>query len=695
MEKTLNSPTWIWYPGDYEIWLGNDMNNRRTDRGAYFPPFWKQDSHYVTVEFSKEVTLQQAEVVNMAVEGSYNVKIDGKMLFGMPQQIRLEAGRHKINIKVHNQTTPPALFMSGATVNTDASWNVTFEDKEWIDESGKASDTSATMYMKAGCWNFNTGSQLPSQFRLALKPQRAVCGVNGVYDFGRETFGYVQLHGLKGNGSVYIYYGESQEEANDSDHCETYDMLTVADGMVTNMINNEVQPLTDVYTLQGSRAFRYVRVAQSEGMQFANVTMLYEYMPLEHKGSFSCSDDELNRIWQIAAYTMDVTTREFFIDGIKRDRWVWSGDAAQSYLMNYYLANDNDEVKRTIWLLGGKAPITSHINTIMDYTFFWFISIYDYYMFSGDEHFMHQIYPTMVTYMDYVLGRTDSDGMVQGLTGDWVFCDWADRPMSKQGQLAFEQILFLRSLQAISYVAMLVGDEEASASYDLRARQLQEKLMPCFWDEQQQVLVHNRVDGQQQSEVFRYPNMFAIMYGYLDAEKRDAVKRHVMLNPDVLSITTPYMRFYELEALCMMGEHEQVMREMKAYWGGMLQEGATTFWEKYNPEEQGAQRYAMYGRPYGKSLCHAWGASPIYLLGRYYLGVQPLAPGYAEYEVRPHLGGLQWMQGTVPTPFGQIEVSVKDGIVTVKSTGGHGTLIVGDRRLDIPAGQETSLKVEK
>ena len=20
--------TWIWYPGDYEIWLGNKMNNR-------------------------------------------------------------------------------------------------------------------------------------------------------------------------------------------------------------------------------------------------------------------------------------------------------------------------------------------------------------------------------------------------------------------------------------------------------------------------------------------------------------------------------------------------------------------------------------------------------------------------------------------------------------------------------------------
>ena len=56
-----NKSTWIWYPGDYEIWLGNRMNSRRTERGAFFPPFWKMDSHYVTVEFSKTLDLEQEE----------------------------------------------------------------------------------------------------------------------------------------------------------------------------------------------------------------------------------------------------------------------------------------------------------------------------------------------------------------------------------------------------------------------------------------------------------------------------------------------------------------------------------------------------------------------------------------------------------------------------------------------------------
>ena len=141
-----------------------------------------------------------------------------------------------------------------------------------------------------------------------------------------------------------------------------------------------------------------------------------------------------------------------------------------------------------------------------------------------------------------------------------------------------------------------------------------------------------------------------------------------------MKISTPYMRFYELEALCVLGEQEQVMKEMKEYWGGMIREGATTFWEKYNPTDKGAEHLAMYGRPYGKSLCHAWGASPIYLLGKYYLGIQPVKAGYSEFSITPVLGGLKWMEGTVPTPNGEIHLYMNEKTIKVTATEGKGYL---------------------
>ena len=80
--------------------------------------------------------------------------------------------------------------------------------------------------------------------------------------------------------------------------------------------------------------------------------------------------------------------------------------------------------------------------------------------------------------------------------------------------------------------------------------------------------------------------MFAIIYDLVDDDRKKAIMKHVMQNPDVERITTPYMRFYELEALCKMGLQKQVLDEIRDYWGGMIHEGATTFWEKYIPEEK-------------------------------------------------------------------------------------------------------------
>lgn len=674
--------TWIWYPGDYEIWLGNEMNNRRTERGAFFPPFWKSDSHYVTVEFSKKVSLSAPETIQLSAEGRYNVKVDGKMLFGMPHEITIPAGTHSVNVKVWNQQTPPALFINGKNIKTDATWLVTNEDKEWIDESGKASDTSASVYMSAGSWNFNSIDQKPSSYRLQrrhdspVNVERTSKGI--VYDFGKETFGYLSFGRLSGRGKVYIYYGESKEEAMDAEKCETLDQLQVADGKITDLALGK-SASDGAFTMFSNKAFRYVCITSDKGVEMDDVAMEYEYQPETYIGQFRCNDEEVNKMWDISAYTLHLTTREFFIDGIKRDRWTWSGDAYQSYLMNYYLFNDNDCVKRTTWQLRGKDPVTSHINTIMDYTFYWFLGIYDYYMYSGDSHFVSQIYPKMQTLMDYVLGRTDQEGMVEGMTGDWVFVDWADGPMDKHGALSFEQVLFCKSLETMKLCAALAGDAEGEKKYGQLATTLREKLIPTFWNEEKKALVHNVVDGKQSNQVTRYANMFAIFYDYLTKEQKAAVVGSVLNNDKVMKITTPYMRFYELEALCSVGAQKDVMRQMKDYWGGMIKEGATTFWEKYNPEEKGTEHLAMYGRPYGKSLCHAWGASPIYLLGKYYLGVRPTKPGYEEWSMEPCLGGLKWMKGAIPTPHGTIDVCVTEKEITVKAADGTGTVYISSK----------------
>lgn len=664
-----NKATWIWYPGDFEIWLGNIFNNRRTERGAMFPPFWKQDSHYVTVEFSREVELEQEEMITIACEGQFNLMLDGKLQFGQPRTFTIPQGKHKLNLKVWNQSTPPALFIEGKTIHTDATWLATYEDKIWIDENGVAHGSG--IYVPAASWNFNSMETPPSSYHLITKEQRPVREKDGLYDFGKETFGYLKVKGLKGR--IHIYYGESAEEALDKEHCETLDILS-EEGKLD------------------SKAFRYVYIEKEPDSSFEEVLMDYEYAPFdtERSGSFRCSDEELNHIWDVAAYTMDLTTREFFMDGIKRDRWTWSGDAIQSYLMNYYLRFDTECVKRTIRQLRGKDPVTAHVNTIMDYTFYWFKSIYDYYLYTADIAFVREMWPRMVTLMDYVEGRLNEDGMAEGQADDWIFVDWVDFPMHKRGTLCFEQILLMKAMETMAVCSKLLN---IKTDYRVKSESLRNKIKQTFWSYEQKAYYHAIEDGKINKQITKFSNMFAILYGLAYEEERHEIMQSVMLNPVIDPITTPYMRFYELETLCIDGLQEQVLQEMKAYWGGMLREGATSFWEKYNPEEKGTQHLAMYGRPYGKSLCHAWGASPIYLIGKYFLGVRPTKPGYEEYEVHPTLGGLKWMEGDVPTPFGKIHVKMNTHEISVQSDGGHGTLIIGDQQISIPANKEIKISL--
>jgi hypothetical protein len=55
--------------------------------------------------------------------------------------------------------------------------------------------------------------------------------------------------------------------------------------------------------------------------------------------------------------------------------------------------------------------------------------------------------------------------------------------------------------------------------------------------------------------------------------------------------------------------------------------------------------------------------------------VKPASPGYATYYVEPVLGGLKWMQGSVPTPSGSIDIYCDARQIKIKSDTGSGALL--------------------
>ena len=643
---------WISYPGDYGIWWGNELQSQRLQWNSRLTTFWPLYEPHTRVLFRKDVKLDADEPLEIRTDGYaavcyWNDKYEYKECAATDGKFTLPKNATSIELKVQNSARPPAVWVKGEHLVSDGDWRAT-----WITTWDRSEDVYCDA--PARFTDPNTPPGLATLPRTEKKPVwvKPYKGNHVIADFGEETFGYLRLLDVKGKGKVKVIYAESEDEM----YCE--ELAGGMDGALDGWEQLSLEATRD-YRRAIAHGFRYVHVIPVAGdVTVGSVTMDYETKGLPVRGSFRCSDPELNRIWDVSVHTLELTCREVFIEGVKRDHWVWSGDAVQSFLMNYYVYGDYDGCRDTLWTLRGKDPVKCHLNRIMDYTFYWFDAVEKYRLYSGDAHIAQQVYPRMKSLLEFALGRLDANGRPANAPGDWMFIDWAPEPLHNEGGVTcFEQMLLVRALEATAAMAQEVGEATDAEAYRARAAKLKAEVVPLWWDAEKGALMHLlKEDGTLDPQLTRYPNMFGLFYGYFDDAQRESVIRNVVFNDAVMKIQTPYMRFYELEALCALGRQEQVTKEIKAYWGGMLRLGATSFWELYNPTESGAQHYAMYGRRFGKSLCHAWGASPVYLLGRYYLGVTPTSPGFKTYDVKPNLGGLDWIEGDVPTPWGRIHV---------------------------------------
>lgn len=647
--------TWIWYYGDFEIRQRLLLDSRRDERGYMRPAPWRLDDCWHNVVFTRSYELEEDEWITVCLEGVGNFYING--VFAKAEgRFLLKKGVNHLRAEVANTSGLPSLFVEGTVVQTDSSWTVSCYDLQPV---------------KAGHWNFNDRNTPPSSFALPteeiqLAKQEEIEGGYFV-DAGRQTFCKLQVK-FAGSGKVTFYYGES-----------------VAEAMSGNSYIFQTLDVTEDLVELPARAFRYLYIETD--LKLTSLRALYEFLPLTQKASFRCSDELLNQIYDVSVYTLALNSREFFLDGIKRDRYVWSGDAFQSYLMNYYLFFDEDICKRTTLALAGKAPIKRHINTIMDYTFYWFIGIHNHYTFTGDKDFLENIYPTMELYMDFCLGRMNEEHLMGPLPGDWIFVDWAE--IDKEGETCAEQILFVKALEAMNLCCRVLGKD--GSRYQALEQEVREKIEKYYWDEEKGAYINSFRSGRR--DVTKHANIFALLFGFADAARTEIIKKNVITNPAIAPITTPYFRFYELEAMSALGEFDYVLNAIRDYWGGMLKLGATTFWEEYNPALSGEEHYAMYGDAFGKSLCHAWGSSPIYLLGRYLVGVAPTADCYETFDVVPNLGDLEWWDAVVPVLGGEVRVSLSKERLKVCATRAGGTLRFGGQSYTLKKDEELVLSL--
>ncbi|QIG39486.1 hypothetical protein G5T42_08305 [Microbacterium sp. 4R-513] len=142
------------------------------------------------------------------------------------------------------------------------------------------------------------------------------------------------------------------------------------------------------------------------------------------------------------------------------------------------------------------------------------------------------------------------------------------------------------------------------------------------------------------------------------------------------------MNGLRLHALVQSGDRDEVLAEIERVWGGMLDRGPGTFWEEAT---LAGDPFAMYGRPFGRSLCHAWSAGPAAIIPEAVLGILPLDDGWSSFTVEPSLAHLDWAALVVPAALGDIVVSADRDAVEVDVPPGAALVHPGGDRVEGPS----------
>lgn len=501
-------------------------------------------------------------------------------------------------------------------------------------------------------------------------------------DFGKEIQGGIQLvTGMSASQKpvrIRVRFGESVSEA----MCE----IDGKNGATNDHAVRDFQlslPWLGVAEV-GNSGFRFVRIDlpdDSVELQLKEIRAIATYRDIPYKGSFRCSDERLNQIWQTGAYTVHLNLQEYLWDGIKRDRLVWIGDMHPEVMTVNTVFGYNEAVPKSLDLTRNITPLPNWMNGISSYSIWWLLIQRDWFRYQGDWTYLQSQKDYLVGLLKVLISKVDVSGR-EHLDG-MRFLDWP----SNENPEAINAGLQALMVQAMKYGAELCSllQEPELASTCLETEARLRKAAPQVIKPFLALKKKPTEPGMKQAAAL------LAWAGLMDANEAD----QKYLSQEGGHGFSTFYGYYMLRSMALAGNYSGALDIIRSYWGAMLDMGATTFWEDFNldwlpnaapiDELVPAGKKDIHGdfgaycyKGFRHSLCHGWASGPTSWLTEYVLGVEVLEPGCRVLRIVPHLADLEWVEGTFPTPKGIVKIRHEkqpDGSISSKIDAPEGIVI--------------------
>ena len=283
-------------------------------------------------------------------------------------------------------------------------------------------------------------------------------------DFGKEINASVRilthLTFTSGPAKVHITCGESVSEA----------LSQIGEKNATNdhaiRDTDYLLPSYSDITLNET-GFRFVCIRlldENAKLTIKSIIAVATYRDIPYIGSFSCSNDMLNKIYNTAAYTCHLCLQNYIWDGIKRDRLVWVGDMHPEMLTVKSVFGNIPLMAETLSFIRNATPLPGWMNYYPTYSLWWLIIVRDWYFYTGEENLLNENKEYILGLTKQVIDTVNSDGSDNLKT---YFLDWPtnETEAGVQGSRA----LLVMALDAAAQLAEFCNENEISAECKSKA----------------------------------------------------------------------------------------------------------------------------------------------------------------------------------------------------------------------------------
>ena len=483
-------------------------------------------------------------------------------------------------------------------------------------------------------------------------------------DFGKVAFGNIVMPvPADGRGTVNVHFGEKIKEGcidRSPPGTVRYGMTSVRRGQQrgnwivptpvddrniqqSGRMNANPPAVLTPSAWQPVMPFRWIEIEGLEAdFAFDQICRRAAFSKTwnDDASSFECSDETLNRIWDLCKYSIKATTfAGVYVDG-DRERIPYEADAYLNQLSHYSTDDHVTMAARTFdWLMeNGTWPTEWAPHMVFMAHAEW--------MNSGDTKWLQQRYESLKS--KTLLHRSGDDGLVRSDELDRSRHDIVDWPQKERDGFVFTEIntvvnaFHIEALKQMAEMAMAVGKTEDADAFAARAELAVAAFQKTLFDEE--TGIYRDGVGTEHSSI--HANFFPLAFGLVPEDKQAGVVDWLATKGMDCSV---YAAQYFMDALFQNGGEHKALALMLAdgdrSWKHMVNSGTTITWEawemKYKPNQD---------------WNHAWGAAPANLLPRHVLGVQPVRPGWKRVLVRPCPGDLKFARGKVPSKHGPIHV---------------------------------------